>query len=260
MWHSYPYSPGSKLVSAPLPQPIPRVAGATACLHIPWMSTAALPCLGLLGQCRADWCPCIRHLQMRLFLKSGSNLCWKGAPCFNLAKTSYFMHVLLLLQQSPSFSCDLKLPQICIDYPCRFPEGTPCCKAPCASRLLSSHCGLPVSHLGQGQLPGCHQAVPWGAAVSVRKLWFSTAMWPWPRVVATPSCGCCTQTPLPQRGHLTSVLWAATAEAAGSAHPVINREKWALSGAMCLTPIRHLLLHRVNYILRAPIDYRSSPG
>lgn len=182
-------------------------------------------------------------------------MCWKGSPCFSPAKTSYFMHVLLLLQQSPRFSWDFKMPQICTDYP----EGTPCSKAPCVSQLLSSHCGLPVSQPGQGQLPGCHQAVLQGTAVSVRKM-VLTAVWPWPRAVTAPSCRCCAQTPLPQLGHLTSVWWAALAERAGSALLVINREKWALSGAMHLTPVRYLLLHRVNYIPRASIDCRSRMG
>lgn len=193
------------------------------------------------------------------FLSQVSNLCWKGAPCFNLTKTSYFMHVVLLLQQSPSFSWDFKMPWIYTGYQCGFPEGTPCSKAPHVSQHLSSHCGLPVSQLGQEQLPGCHWAGLQGIAVSVRKLRFCTATWPWHHAVAVPSCRCCAQRPLPQQAHLTSVLWAAVAEAAGSALLVISREKWALSGAMHLTPIGYLLLHRVNYILRAPIDSRSSP-
>ena len=64
-----PCAPGGKSVSAQPPWPVPRLAGVTAHLHIPWMSTAALRCLDLLGLCMADWCPCICHLQRRLFLK-----------------------------------------------------------------------------------------------------------------------------------------------------------------------------------------------
>lgn len=239
-------------MSAQLPWPISRVAGATACLHIPWVSTAALPCLDLRGQCRADCCPCTRHLQTRLFRKPGKQFVLEGCTLLqgHLAKPSYIMHILLLLQQSPSFSWDFKMPQVCTDYLCRFSGGTPCSKAPCAPP--SSHCGLPLSQPGQGQVPGCHQTVPQGVGVPVRELWFSTAMW--------PCCGCSAQTPLPQQGHPTRVLWAATAEAAASALLGITREKRALSGAMHLTPVRCLLLHRVNYILRALIDYRSSPG
>ena len=63
------------------------------------------------------------------------------------------------------------------------------------------------------------------------------------------------------RGEVSSsVSWAATAEAAVSALFVINREKQALSGAMHVTSVRYLLLRGMNYILRAPIDYRSSPA
>jgi len=58
---------------------------------------------------------------------------------------------------------------------------------------------------------------------------------------------------------LTGVPWAAAAETAVSALFVIDRQKQALSGAMHLTSVRYLLLHGMNYILRAPID-RSSLG
>lgn len=67
MWHSYPYGPGSELMSAQLPWPIPRE-----------MSTSALPCLRLRGQCRADWCPCTWELQTRLFLKPGKQFVLEG--------------------------------------------------------------------------------------------------------------------------------------------------------------------------------------
>lgn len=184
------------------------------------------------------------------FLSQVSNLCWKGALCFNLAKTSCFTLVLLLLQQSPSFSWDFKVPRVCPDSLCRFPAA-PCSKAPAwpSSPAVTVARG---SCLGATEL--CSRAL-----LSLRGS-CGTAMGPWPCVVAAPSCRCCAQTPLPQQGHLTSALWAAVAEAAGSALLVINRDKGALCGAMHLTPIRYVLLHRVNYTLRAPIDYRSSPG
>lgn len=121
VWHSYPYSPGSELVSAHLPWPIPRAAGAIACLHIPWMGSASQSA----GAVQSRLVP--MHLAspdkaVSLFLKPAEHWCWKGAPCFSLAQTSYFMHVPLLLQQSLSFSWDFKIPRICTGYLCRFPE------------------------------------------------------------------------------------------------------------------------------------------
>lgn len=64
-----PYGPGSEPASAQPPQPIPRQAGVTARLHIPWMGTAA-PChLDLPGLSMADQFPYIHHLQRRLYRK-----------------------------------------------------------------------------------------------------------------------------------------------------------------------------------------------
>lgn len=173
------------------------------------MSTAALLCLNLLGQFRADWCPCIC-----LFLKPGNQFVLEGFTSLQPSQDILFHACSTVASAEPLFSWVSR----CLRYAlCRFPEGTPCSKAPRVSQLLSSHSGLPMSQPGQGQYPGCHQAVLQGTAVSVGMM-VLTAMRPWP-------CRCCAQTPLPQLGHLTSVWWAALAETAGSALLVINRER-----------------------------------
>lgn len=100
-------------------------AGAPACLHIPGMSTAAPATSTRRG--------CAWHIGAHTFIISrggcflswpGSNLCWKGAPSCNLVKNSCFKHVLLLLQQSPSFSWDFKTPWLCGDYLCSQTAGS----------------------------------------------------------------------------------------------------------------------------------------
>lgn len=69
----------------------------------------------------------------------------------------------------------------------RFPEETPCPKAPHALQLPSSHRGAPRSLLGKGHSLGCHRAVPRGAATSAVELRFPTATRPQPRAAAAPS-------------------------------------------------------------------------
>lgn len=174
VWHSCPCGPGSELVSASCHGPFQEwLELLPVCTSLGW-AQQLYPALIFWVSAEQIGAHASGISRWGCFLSQVSNLCWKGSPCFKLAKTSYFMHVLLLLQLSPSFSWDFKIPWIGTDYLCRFPEGTPCSKAPpCVSQLLSSHCGLPVSQPGQEQLPGCHPTVLQGTAVSVRKLWFS---------------------------------------------------------------------------------------